>query len=181
MRGSILSDIQARNGILLSLTPEEDASVEAFFLLLWDVLHRPTYRREVAQYLIVSLLYDLRYIYEHTCTAAPTRLSRQEEVFRCFIALVSEHNRSERTIGFYAGKLCLTPHYLSTLIRETSGQTVMQWINQAIVLEAKVLLRHSDLLVFQIADELNFPTPSFFSKFFKRMTGMTPVEYQKMQ
>lgn len=65
------------------------------------------------------------------------------------------------------------------VIRETSGQTVMQWINQAVILEAKVLLKHSNLLVFQISDELNFPNPSFFSKFFKRMTGMTPAEYQK--
>jgi len=55
----------------------------------------------------------------------------------------------------------------------------MQWINQAVILEAKVLLKHSDLLVFQISDELGFPNPSFFSKFFKRMTGMTPAEYQK--
>ena len=55
----------------------------------------------------------------------------------------------------------------------------MQWINQAVILEAKVLLKHSNLLVFQISDELNFPNPSFFSKFFKRMTGMTPAEYQK--
>ena len=81
--------------------------------------------------------------------------------------------------SFYADKLCLTPHYLSSVIRETSGQTVMQWINQAVILEAKVLLKHSNLLVFQISDELNFPNPSFFSKFFKRMTGMTPAEYQK--
>ena len=55
----------------------------------------------------------------------------------------------------------------------------MQWINQAIIFEAKVLLKHSDLLVFQISDELGFPNPSFFSKFFKRITGMTPAEYQK--
>ena len=55
----------------------------------------------------------------------------------------------------------------------------LQWINQSVVLEAKVLLKHSDLLIFQISDELNFPNPSFFSKFFKRMTGMTPAEYQK--
>ncbi len=78
-----------------------------------------------------------------------------------------------------ADKLCLTPHYLSSVIRETSGQTVMQWINQASDPKPKVLLKHSNLLVFQISDELNFPNPSFFSKFFKRMTGMTPAEYQK--
>ena len=58
-------------------------------------------------------------------------------------------------------------------------QTVMEWINQSVILEAKVLLKHSNLLVYQISDELHFPNPSFFCKFFKRMTGMTPQEYQK--
>ena len=92
---------------------------------------------------------------------------------------MNRYSKYERSVDFYAGKLCLTPHYLSTVIRETSGQTVMQWINQSVILEAKVLLKHSDLLVFQISDELNFPNPSFFSKFFKRITGMTPAEYQR--
>ena len=82
-------------------------------------------------------------------------------------------------VSFYADKLCLTPRYLNTIIRQTSQQTVMDWINQSIILEAKVLLKHSNRLVYQISDELNFPNPSFFSKFFKRMTGMTPQEYQK--
>ena len=137
------------------------------------------YRRGAVQHLIVSLLYNLKYIHEHTCKSTPSRLSRQEELFRRFIALVNQHSKHERNVNFYADKLCLTPHYLSSVIRETSGQTVMQWINQAVILEAKVLLKHSNLLVFQISDELNFPNPSFFSKFFKRMTGMTPAEYQK--
>lgn len=81
----------------------------------------------------------------------------RKELFRRFIALVNQHSKHERSVNFYADKLCLTPHYLSSVIRETSGQTVMQWINQAVILEAKVLLKHSNLLVFQISDELNFP------------------------
>lgn len=146
---------------------------------VWNILHCLPYRRGAVQHLIVSLLYNLKYIHEHTCKSTPSRLSRQEELFRRFIALVNQHSKHERSVNFYADKLCLTPHYLSSVIRETSGQTVMQWINQAVILEAKVLLKHSNLLVFQISDELNFPNPSFFSKFFKRMTGMTPAEYQK--
>lgn len=147
--------------------------------MIWDTVHKVPFRREVAQHLIIALLYNIRYIHAKNEESAPLQLSRQEEVFRRFIGLVNEHSKRERNISFYADKLCLTPHYLSTVIREVSGQTVMQWINQAVILEAKVLLKHSDLLVFQISDELGFPNPSFFSKFFKRMTGMTPAEYQK--
>ena len=177
--GSILSETYTRNGIVLSLNEEEWTQAEMFFTLLWNILHSSPYRRETVQHFIISLLYNLKYTYEQTRTTTPLRLSRREEIFRRFIALVNEHSKQERSVNFYADKLCLTPHYLSTIIREASGQTVMQWINQSVVLEAKVLLKHSDLLIFQISDELNFPNPSFFSKFFKRMTGMTPAEYQK--
>ena len=176
IQNSILTEAYTRNGILFSCNNTEWTRISHFFSLLWDILHCSPSRRETVPHLIVSLLYNLKYIHEHTCKSTPARLSRQEELFRRFIALVNQHSKHERSVNFYADKLCLTPHYLSSVIRETSGQTVMQWINQAVILEAKVLLKHSNLLVFQISDELNFPNPSFFSKFFKRMTGMTPAE-----
>ena len=179
MPNFILSETYTRNGIILSLNEEEWTQTELFFILLWKILHSSPYRRETVQHLIVSLLCNLKYIHEQTHTTSSLRLSRQEEIFRRFIALVNEYSKQERSVNFYADKLCLTSHYLSTIIREASGQTVMQWINQSVILEAKVLLKHSNLLIFQISDELNFPNPSFFSKFFKRMTGMTPAEYQK--
>lgn len=178
-QGGALTDSYMNHGILLSLTDEEWEQSNVFFSLLWNVVHEVPFRREVAQHLIAALLYNIRYIHAKEQESTPLQASRQEEVFRRFIALVNEHSKCERSISFYADKLCLTPHYLSTVIRQTSGQTVMQWINQSIILEAKVLLKHSDQLVFQISDELGFPNPSFFSKFFKRMTGMTPAEYQK--
>lgn len=179
MQNSSLIDSYINHGIILPLTDEEWVHTGEFFSLLWDTMHKTPFRKEVVQHIVTALLYDIRYIYNQKQTTAPMQSSRQEEIFRRFIALVNEYSKAERNISFYADKLCLTPHYLSTVIREASGQTVMQWINQAVILEAKVLLKHSDLLVFQISDELNFPNPSFFSKFFKRMTGMTPAEYQK--
>ena len=107
----------------------------------------------------------------------------EDQLMKCHItspiALVNEYSKEKRTVGFYADKLCLTPRYLNTVIHQVSHHTVMDWINQAVILEAQVLLKHSDLLIYQIADQLNFPNPSFFCKFFKRKTGMTPQEYQK--
>ena len=73
----------------------------------------------------------------------------------------------------------LTPRYLSTLVRQASGRTVMDWVNEAVMQEAKLMLRHTDKLVYQIADELNFPNASFFSKYFRRMAGMTPNDLSK--
>ena len=89
-----------------------------------------------------------------------------------------EHAAREHAIAFYADRLCLTPNHLGSVIREVSGQTVMQWIHRHIIQQAKLQLKYSDLPVWQIAESLNFPNPSFFSKFFKRETGMTPAEYR---
>lgn len=179
VQGNSIAELYGSQEVVLSLGTEEWEHTGAFFSLLWESMHRSPFRTEVVQHLVTAILYDIRYMLDQKQTATHSRFSRREEIFNRFITLVNEHGKRERNISFYADKLCLTPHYLSTVIRETSGQTVMQWINQAVILEAKVLLKHSDMLIFQISDELNFPNPSFFSKFFKRMTGMTPAEYQK--
>ena len=147
--------------------------------MIWGVLQEPPFRKEAIQHLLASLLYYLEYIAQNSIEQNPAQLTRQEEIFQRFISLVNTHSKKERNVNFYADKLCLTPRYLNTVIRQASQQTVMDWINQSIILEAKVLLKHSNLLVYQVSDELNFPNPSFFSKFFKRMTGMTPHEYQQ--
>lgn len=165
--------------ILLTLTKDEWLQLDSFFSLMWDILQEPVFRREVIQHLLTGLLFNIEYISKNSLSRINAKLSHQEEIFQRFITLVNAHSKSERTVGFYADKLCLTPRYLNTVIRQTSQQTVMQWIDQSITLEAKVLLKHSSQLVYQISDELNFPNPSFFCKFFKRMTGMTPQKYQK--
>lgn len=179
VQGNNITELYGSQEVVLSLGAEEWEHTGTFFSLLWNSMHRSPFRTEVVQHLVTAILYDIRYMLDQKQISTRSRPSRQEEIFNRFITLVNEHGKRERNISFYADKLCLTPHYLSTVIRETSEQTVMQWINQAVILEAKVLLKHSDMLIFQISDELNFPNPSFFSKFFKRMTGMTPAEYQK--
>lgn len=122
---------------------------------------------------------EAKYIARSNMLTNPVQLTRQEEIFQRFISLVNTYSKKERNVNFYADKLCLTSRYLNTVVRQASQQTVMEWINQSIMLEAKILLKHGNQLVYQISDELNFPNPSFFCKFFKRMTGMTPHEYQK--
>ena len=168
-----------QKNIILLLSPQEQQQVEHYFTLIWGVLQEPPFRKEAIQHLLASLIYYLEYIAQNSIELNSAQLTRQEEIFQRFISLVNVYSKKERNVNFYADKLCLTPRYLNTVIRQASQQTVMDWINQSIILEAKVLLKHSNLLVYQVSDELNFPNPSFFSKFFKRMTGMTPHEYQQ--
>ncbi len=171
--------LDTRQHSLFPLSEADWHLCDTFFSLLWDTVRAVPFRGEAVRHLVMALLTNLLSIQENIQATEPRRLSRQEDIHRRFLRLVNKHCKTERSVAFYADQLYLTPRYLSTVIREASGQTPMQWINQAVILEAKVMLRHSDLLVFQIADELHFPNPSFFSKFFKRMTGMTPQEYQR--
>lgn len=104
--------------------------------------------------------------------------SRNRIVFEQFIRLVTEHYTSYRNVGFYADKLCLTPKYLSKLIKSYSGKSAPDWIDSYVILEAKNLLKYSDMSIKEIVFRLNFPNQSVFYKFFKARTGMTPSIYR---
>ena len=82
-------------------------------------------------------------------------------------------------MAFYAEKMCLTDRYLGTVVKAVSGQTGKEWIDRALITSAKVMLKHSDRTVVQIADELHFPTVSFFCKYFKRLTNLTPNQFRQ--
>jgi len=104
--------------------------------------------------------------------------SKQELLLERFFDCVQNHYKKERGVDFYADKLCLTPKYLSTVIRQTSGKTAGEWIDEYVVLEAKALLKSTNMTIQQISDELNFPSQSFFGKYFKRLVGASPKEYR---
>jgi len=76
-------------------------------------------------------------------------------------------------------KLNLTPNYLSAVIRKHTGQSVMDWVNRTTITEAKVLLKNSDMKIYEIAESLNFPEPTAFNRYFKKQTGLTPAAYRK--
>ena len=91
----------------------------------------------------------------------------------------SPYSKSGHSLSFYADKMCVTPRYLGVVIKETSGITVKEWIDRALITNAKIMLKYENIPIAQIAEDLNFPNPSFFCKFFKRITGMTPHEFRQ--
>lgn len=95
-----------------------------------------------------------------------------------FMELVHENYRTERLIGFYADKLCITPKYLSKLVKEHTGRSASDWIESHVILEARAMLQSSDMTIQQIATSLNFSNQSFFGKYFKRATGISPKQYR---
>ena len=102
----------------------------------------------------------------------------KNSVVERFMELVQEHYREERLIGFYADKLCITPKYLSKLVKEHTGRSAGDWIENHVILEARAMLQSSDMTIQQIAAALNFPNQSFFGKYFKRVTGLSPKQYR---
>lgn len=105
--------------------------------------------------------------------------SRGLEVLNHFLSLVNKYAKTERSVRFYANHLSLTPNWLSNVVKATSGKTVMDWIKMAVIQQAKLSLAYTDLPVYAIAYELNFISESIFSRYFKRETGLTPIEFRR--
>lgn len=173
------SYLQGRLLLHLSLTVQESQRMEQIFALLWEVVHDRPFPKDSVKSLISLVFHQADCFRGRGLAAEKQKHTRQEEVFNRFLELVNKHAVHERNSTFYADNLCLTPRYLSTLVRQASGRTVMDWVNEAVMQEAKLMLRHTDKLVYQIADELNFPNASFFCKYFRRMAGMTPNAYRQ--
>ncbi|MEG0498584.1 MAG: AraC family transcriptional regulator, partial [Alistipes sp.] len=104
--------------------------------------------------------------------------NRAEEYFKQFMLLLADHYKQERSVTFYARQMCITPKYLTTLIKRLSGKSVSGWIDDYVMLEAKTLLKYSTMGIQEISYYLNFPNQSFFGSYFKRNAGMSPSQYK---
>ena len=129
--------------------------------------------------LIYALIMDIMSHFLESVPSTVTDKSRKEAITDDFFKLLFESFQKERQVTFFADKLCLTPKYLSMTIKEVTGHPASSWINEMVILEAKRLLKATELTALQISEELNFPNPSFFGRFFKQHTGMTPLQFRK--
>ena len=139
-------------------------------------------KKEAIGALISSISYVLGSIWTGKLTAAERKphapSAKAKNVYDQFLRLVTDYHTSERNMKFYADRLCLTPKYLSKLVKTVSGRSAPDWIDAFVILEAKNLLKYSELSIKQIVDKLNFPIQSVFYKFFKSHTGKTPSQYR---
>ena len=104
---------------------------------------------------------------------------RIEELFFDFLRLVPIHFAEHHDVAFYSSGLCITPRYLSQIVRDISGRTVVDHINQMLLMEASYLLQQTSLPIADIAVRLHFSETASFTRFFTRMKGITPSEYRK--
>ena len=168
----------------MELTHAESQSLRSFISMVEQELKgsETDFSSEIIGGLIAATIYKVGNILTHYLTEHPEVDSpihnRAEEYFRQFTELLGEHYKHERSVGFYARQLCITPKYLTTLIKRISGKSVSEWIDNYVILEAKTLLKYSNMSVQEIAYYLNFPNQSFFGSYFKRNAGMSPSQYK---
>ena len=173
-------DVQVTERIVTKVSAKDSELLLRMMYLLWDMAALSPYRREAVLQMVRAMVADVQYIKQASDSSVNrTAISRHQELFQQFKTLVSHHCERERNIPYYADLLRITPHHLSAVISRASGRSAMYWINRAVVLRAKVLLRTSGLLTYEIAERLHFANPPAFNNFFKRETGLTPNEYRE--
>lgn len=167
------------------LSEQEKELCKSYLSLINEVseLKIPNTKESVSS-LISSIFYLMGALWGNRVTEAIKNQDegsiRSKAIFESFLKLVRDYHTKERNLSFYAGKLFLTPKYLSKLIKTVSGKSAHEWIDSFVILEAKNLLKYSDMSIKSIVYELNFPNQTTFYRFFKTKTGMTPSEYRKM-
>ena len=152
---------------------------EQFFLLQRTVREKENpYLSLTLKHLILGFFYGTGYRFYDVHDESEK--TKKDILVEKFLSVVKENYKKERMIEFYSEKLFLTPKHMSKVIRERSGRSAGEWIEDHVMLEAKALLKSTDKTIQQISDELNFPSQSFFGKYFKRREGISPKEYRKI-
>lgn len=170
---------------IFHLTEQEVNELTSFYSLIEEAVDSDDYfRNDVVQRLMGAYLYKLGSILRghqpEQLLPHPPAPKREEVLFKEFINLLRQHHRQERRVDFYAQQLFLSPKHFSSVVKKVSGKTAGEWIDEYVILEAKTLLKYSELSIQEVAYFLNFSNPSFFGKYFKHHTQLSPSEYKAL-
>lgn len=173
------------NNPILELSPCELSDLQHTFTDLEKFAkanEEDTFTKEIIASGIRAFVYKV-------CRIISSRIERSEyarvnyrkyEYFKRFFALLATEYKQHRNVNWYAEQLNLSTKYFTSLIRQVSGRTTVDWINDRVIFEAKNLLLYSEMSISEIAYHLNFPSTSFFSKYFKNIVGTNPSEFRKV-
>ena len=159
-----------------------DTTDRKCFGAYFDLLHKQMTRAKVCDtavsLLFLAMVADAASLKRTMCAGNTRQQSRGEKILARFIHLLQQFGATHRNIPFYAEQLHVTPNHLSDVVRQHSGLSVMDWIHRTTTTEAKLLLKHTDLMIYEISQRLNFPEPTAFNRYFKKQTGVTPLAYR---
>lgn len=134
--------------------------------------------------IMASLVHLLLVLYNGStpsvCTSSKDNCKRSRQLLNHFFELVSENTLlGQRSIAFYAEKLCISERYLFKICKKETGKTPKILVNEYIIGQIKNALLTSEMTLQQVADRFNFPDQSAFGQFFKRQERMSPSEFRQ--
>lgn len=179
---NVESQLFMRKNPCVSLSGEQCAHFEYLLNNLWDRINAEDCQKENVQYqhlkleLIKSMgqtiCYEILNMYFTNQPLQPLQQGKKDVVFQNFMLSLFRFYRKERDVSFYARMQHITPRYFSAIIKEKTGDSALQWIVRMVITEAKQLLEESDLSIKEIADQLNFPTQSFFGNILNHLKNI---------
>lgn len=134
--------------------------------------------RKQAELLSYALMLEVLQCYANVAQS-PENLSRKDEVLQKFVSTLYRHYRKEHEVSYYADRQFLTTRYFSTIIKERSGKSPSLWIATALLVDARNMLKNTNMTIKEISDQLCFPNQSYFGKWFKNLTTLSPLDYRK--
>ncbi len=181
--------LHVRRYPFFSLTEENFGYIRSMLEKLWERIYEEDKDRkgflqqrlqvELIKSMAQTITYEVLSIYFSKLPIQPMVQTKKDLIFHQFLLSLFRHFRQEREVAFYAELQHLSPRYFSSIIKEKSGNNALQWIVQMVITEAKLLLETSNLSIKEISVQLNFPTQSFFGKYFKQYTGISPKEFRE--
>ena len=166
-KNSMVHYMQIRKNPCATISAEETEHISGQFSILREKMKLRThfFQKEALQNALIGFFIELANIF----------MGKKEQ----FLQLLFEHCKEQHVVTFYAEKLFITPQYLSLILKELTGKSANKWIDDALIVEAKMLLKAPQATVQQVADILHFSDQSTFGKFFKKHMGISPMEYRK--
>lgn len=164
---------------ILNLKIKDYTLIEQLFSLINQYYHQEELpnKNEVIIHLLSALINELNRL--HSTEPRHCKPSRVEMITNSFFTLLFKNYAKERRSSFYANQLNISPKYLTTIIRQKTGKSISDWINELTITYAKTLLKSTNRPITQISDDLGFAEPTLFARYFKRYTSMTPSEFRK--
>lgn len=179
---SLVNYMRLRKNPRVVLDPDETIFLERYLHLMKERITKEQhyFRVELLHIHFIAFLLELVNIVMEKKKSIPMpKLTSKEEIVNKFLQLLLQHFKEEHAITFYADKLCITSQYLSSVLKIHTGKTASEWIDEAILAEAKVLLKSPKMTILQVSQILNFADQSTFGKFFKKHVGISPTLYKK--
>ena len=138
-----------------------------------------SHQKQLISSLLQAFLYEFRDLLERFVKVNPSKYSAAERMFREFLDLLSSTYPKQRSVAYYASKLYITPKYLSSICKETSGRTATEIINRYVVRDIQYMLKQADKSIKDICNELEFPNLSFFGRYVRKHLGTSPKQWRE--